>query len=357
MCARHNGQGLNTIAGGSSTWSEASRPGDRHALSAPERRVDRQEHLTPRRSSPGTGEDGGGGQWHAGHERDDVARCASSRAPQRRGSAARHRRQMPLPLATQQPDGALHFAPPSPTTVQAGSSSPIAAKRFAESDFDADGVNKAPAWPTFRRLSPRAAVRRREHRSRCALMLAAPPAAAQPNLNPSDATPIPSDTERSANPIRIRSEGVDVETGARFRHSGATTTTRTSERAPAEQHQVSDERQPPDDRALRRLVGGRLLAESPTIVAFMRERYGRGPIKAKTYVLDNLIVCVLTDEFTAIERTMMQGGEPEHVLECAATSTDDERALQRDDRGAHRPHRGGGLGPVRWTRRCRGLTR
>ena len=48
----------------------------------------------------------------------------------------------------------------------------------------------------------------------------------------------------------------------------------------------------------------------------MREHYGRGPIKAKTYVLDNLIVCVLTDcGFTAIERTMMEGREPERVLE------------------------------------------
>ena len=47
----------------------------------------------------------------------------------------------------------------------------------------------------------------------------------------------------------------------------------------------------------------------------MREHYGRGPIKAKTYVLDNLIVCVLTDGFTAIERTMMTGGEPERVLD------------------------------------------
>ena len=51
------------------------------------------------------------------------------------------------------------------------------------------------------------------------------------------------------------------------------------------------------------------------IVAFMREHYGRGPIKAKTYVLDNLIVCVLTDGFIAIERTMMEGGQPERVLE------------------------------------------
>ncbi len=64
------------------------------------------------------------------------------------------------------------------------------------------------------------------------------------------------------------------------------------------------------------LAGGRLLAEvTNRIVAFTREHYGRGPIKAKTYVLDNLIVCVLTDGFTAIERTMMEGGEPDRVLE------------------------------------------
>ncbi len=64
------------------------------------------------------------------------------------------------------------------------------------------------------------------------------------------------------------------------------------------------------------LVGGRLMAEiTNRIVAFMREHYGRGPIKAKTYVLDNLIVCVLTDGFIAIERTMMAGGQSERVLE------------------------------------------
>ena len=64
------------------------------------------------------------------------------------------------------------------------------------------------------------------------------------------------------------------------------------------------------------LAGGRLLAEiTNRIVALMREHYGRGPIKAKTYVLDNLIVCVLSDGFTAIERTMMEGGERDQVLE------------------------------------------
>ena len=72
----------------------------------------------------------------------------------------------------------------------------------------------------------------------------------------------------------------------------------------------------PDERAESSLAGGRLLAEvTNRIVSFMREHYGRGPIKAKTYVLDNLIVCVLSDGFTAIERTMMEGGEPDRVLE------------------------------------------
>jgi uncharacterized protein YbcI len=65
------------------------------------------------------------------------------------------------------------------------------------------------------------------------------------------------------------------------------------------------------------LAGGKLLAQiTNRIVSLVREHYGRGPIKAKTYVLDNLVVCVLTDGgVTAIERTMMGGGEPERVLE------------------------------------------
>ncbi len=71
------------------------------------------------------------------------------------------------------------------------------------------------------------------------------------------------------------------------------------------------------DPGLNPLAGGKLLAEiTNRIVSLVREHYGRGPVKAKTYVLDNLVVCVLTDGgFTAIERTMMGGGEPERVLE------------------------------------------
>jgi uncharacterized protein YbcI len=65
-----------------------------------------------------------------------------------------------------------------------------------------------------------------------------------------------------------------------------------------------------------RLFGGRLLAEiTDQLVQLMREHYWRGPMKAKTYVLDNVIVCVLSDGFIALEQTMMEGGESERVLD------------------------------------------
>src|SRR5947199_8601242 len=64
------------------------------------------------------------------------------------------------------------------------------------------------------------------------------------------------------------------------------------------------------------LLGRRLLDEiSHGLTLLIREHYGRGPINAQTYVLDNLIVCVLRDDFIALERTMIEAGEPVRVLE------------------------------------------
>ena len=63
-------------------------------------------------------------------------------------------------------------------------------------------------------------------------------------------------------------------------------------------------------------TGGELLsAISTRIVQILREHYGRGPMKAKTYVLDDLIVCVLRNGFTKVEQTMMDSGEPDRVVE------------------------------------------
>jgi uncharacterized protein YbcI len=65
-----------------------------------------------------------------------------------------------------------------------------------------------------------------------------------------------------------------------------------------------------------RLTGGRLLAQISTgIVAMLREHYGRGPMKAKTYVLDDVILVVMRGSgFTALEQTHMDSGQPGEVV-------------------------------------------
>ena len=74
--------------------------------------------------------------------------------------------------------------------------------------------------------------------------------------------------------------------------------------------------QGPGSRAEPGLRGGELLAAiSNGIVAIMREHYGRGPMKAKTYVIDDIIVVVLRGAgFTALEQTIMASGESTKVV-------------------------------------------
>jgi uncharacterized protein YbcI len=64
------------------------------------------------------------------------------------------------------------------------------------------------------------------------------------------------------------------------------------------------------------LSGGELLAAiSTAFVGILREHYGRGPMKAKTYALDDLIVVVMRGSgFTALEQTIMDSGEPDRVI-------------------------------------------
>jgi len=64
------------------------------------------------------------------------------------------------------------------------------------------------------------------------------------------------------------------------------------------------------------LGGGKLLsAISTAIVGILREHYGRGPMRAKTYVLDDIIVVVMRGSgFTPLEQTIMDSGQPQRVI-------------------------------------------
>jgi uncharacterized protein YbcI len=57
---------------------------------------------------------------------------------------------------------------------------------------------------------------------------------------------------------------------------------------------------------------------SNTAVALHREHFGRGPGAAKTHVTDNVVVCVLTDIFTPLERTLIEAGQETRVRETRA---------------------------------------
>lgn len=65
-------------------------------------------------------------------------------------------------------------------------------------------------------------------------------------------------------------------------------------------------------------AGPQLTEISNTAVALHREHFGRGPGAAKTHLADNLVVCVLTDVFTPVERTLIDAGQEERVRETRA---------------------------------------
>jgi uncharacterized protein YbcI len=85
--------------------------------------------------------------------------------------------------------------------------------------------------------------------------------------------------------------------------------------------------QPAERRNELPLAGGNLLAViSTSFVAIHREHYGRGPMKAKTYALDDIIVVVMRGSgFTPLEQTIMDSGDPQRVI---AIREDFQRVMQ-----------------------------
>ena len=53
---------------------------------------------------------------------------------------------------------------------------------------------------------------------------------------------------------------------------------------------------------------------SDGLVALLKDFYGRGPERAKTYVNDDLVVCLLRDGFTRVEQTLLEGGHGDDVI-------------------------------------------
>jgi uncharacterized protein YbcI len=58
-----------------------------------------------------------------------------------------------------------------------------------------------------------------------------------------------------------------------------------------------------------------LTAISDGLVALLKEFYGRGPTRAKSYYEDDLVVCVLRGGFSRVEETLLEGGRGDAVIQ------------------------------------------
>src|SRR3954470_8359104 len=67
------------------------------------------------------------------------------------------------------------------------------------------------------------------------------------------------------------------------------------------------------DEAEERSLGGMRSMISTEIVRLQAEYYGKGPTRAKTYIVEDLVVVVLEESFTRAEKTLAERGEREAI--------------------------------------------
>ena len=70
-----------------------------------------------------------------------------------------------------------------------------------------------------------------------------------------------------------------------------------------------------DMRGAPRTHGDVLTAISDGMVALLKEFYGHGPSRTKSYYADDLVVCVLRGGFSRVEQTLLAGGRGHAVIE------------------------------------------
>jgi uncharacterized protein YbcI len=56
-------------------------------------------------------------------------------------------------------------------------------------------------------------------------------------------------------------------------------------------------------------------AISDGLVGLLKEFYGRGPTRTKTYYEDDLVVCLLRGGFSRVEQTLLEGGRGPSVIQ------------------------------------------
>lgn len=63
------------------------------------------------------------------------------------------------------------------------------------------------------------------------------------------------------------------------------------------------------------VLGTELADVTEGLVSLHRQFYGKGPTKAKTYMVDDTVICVLEGGFTTVERTLIEEKDVDAVLQ------------------------------------------
>ncbi len=71
---------------------------------------------------------------------------------------------------------------------------------------------------------------------------------------------------------------------------------------------------PPNAQPTPKSHGDILTEISDGLVALLKEFYGRGPTRAKSYYQDDLVVCVLRGGFSPVEQTLLTAGRGAAVI-------------------------------------------
>ena len=72
---------------------------------------------------------------------------------------------------------------------------------------------------------------------------------------------------------------------------------------------LSETDQPGDSRPL----GPQLAEVTNAVVQLHRTHYGRGPTHSKSFLINDVLVCVMRDVLTTVERTLIEAGEIDGV--------------------------------------------
>jgi uncharacterized protein YbcI len=71
----------------------------------------------------------------------------------------------------------------------------------------------------------------------------------------------------------------------------------------------------PDPQTTKQTHGEVLTAISDGLVGLLKQFYGHGPTRTKSYYQDDLVVCVLRGGFSRVEQTLLAGGRGQAVIQ------------------------------------------